>query len=71
MALPRLFMTTHAAVRQANLDQRNQRIRDAFYKRFTNVPRAQRPERELVVAQLAGEYFLSAKTTEKVLWVPG
>ncbi|QKG54241.1 hypothetical protein [Hymenobacter sp. BRD67] len=60
-------MSTPATVRQANLDQRNLRIRDAFYKRFTNVPRAQRPERELVVAQLAGEYFLSAKPVELIV----
>ncbi len=58
---------TAADIRAANLDSRNRKIREAFYQRYTNVPRASKPDRQAVVEQLAADYFLSAKTIDKVL----
>lgn len=63
-------MSPSTLVRQANTEKRNQRLRDAFYQRYTNVPRATRPDRDWVVAQVAEDFFLSVKTVEQLLWVP-
>lgn len=62
-------MSTPAALRrQANLYKRNGKIRDAFYRRYTCIPRAQKPDRGQVVAQLTAEHFLSVATLEKLLY---
>lgn len=56
------------AIRLTNLEKRNQQLRDAFYKRCTNLHRLLKPSREVVVQQLADEYYLSAKTVECLLY---
>ena len=63
-------MNTAAATltRLANLDTRNRNIREAFYQRYTRVPRERKPDRDRVVAQLAEEFFLSVKTVDKLLY---
>ncbi len=66
--LPPMSPTTVQCL--ANLEKHNLKIRNAFYQRYTYVPKAQWPGREAVVAQLAQQYYLSDKTVEKVLWVP-
>ncbi|MBD2769681.1 hypothetical protein IC235_17460 [Hymenobacter sp. BT664] len=63
------FMSTSATLRrQANLDTRNRKIRDAFYQRYTRVPRERKPDRGQVVAQLPEKFFLSIATLEKLLY---
>lgn len=56
------------AIRLSNLEKRNRKLRDTFYKRYTNKPRLQKPSREYVVQQLADEYFLSVKTVDRLLY---
>ena len=48
--------------------RRNQRIRDAFYNRYTLQPRPRLHTREYVVAQLGEEFCLSTQTIEDILW---
>ena len=60
--------TAAAIIRQANLDTRNRKIREAFYQHYTRVPRERNPDRDQVVAQLAEAVFLSVKTVEKLLY---
>jgi hypothetical protein len=50
-------MPTAALTRSANTDKRNQKLRDAFYARYTSQPRPRKLSREYVVSQLAEEYF--------------
>jgi hypothetical protein len=52
----------------ASLDKRNQQLQDTFYQRYTQVPRAQKPNRALVVEQLAKGCCISAKTAEIMLY---
>jgi hypothetical protein len=59
---------TRAEVRAANLAKRNAHIKDAFAERYTKQPRPRKVTREYVVAQLAGEFFLSAETVENILY---
>jgi len=54
--------------RANNTEKRNQKIRDAFYTRYTNQPRPRKFAREHVVSQLAEEFFLSAATVEDILY---
>ena len=56
-----------ALARQANLDKRNRKIRDAFYKRFTQQPRPRLYTREFVLSQLAEEHNLSMATVERLV----
>jgi hypothetical protein len=57
--------------RQANLDKRNQAIRDAFYTRFTKQARPRIYTREYVLSQLAQEYHLSMATVERLVMPKG
>ena len=60
-------MTQRALTRQTNYDKRNQRIRDAYYKRFTLQPKPRIYTREGIIAQLAEEYCLSMATVEDII----
>jgi hypothetical protein len=65
-------MTKSAATtRQANTDKRNQKLRDAFYNRFTNQPRPKRFTREYIISQLAEEFNLSMGSVENILYAKG
>ena len=62
-------MMTRGARRVANTEKRNQKLRDAFYRRFTLLPHPKKVSREYVVAQLAEEFNLSTTTVDKLLYV--
>jgi len=70
--LPEIPAPTPAEKRQAkraqNLAARNGKIRESFAERYTKQPRPRKVTREYVVAQLAGEFFLSAETVENILY---
>ena len=55
-------------VRQQNRLRRNDRIRQAFRQRYTDVPRPRKFSREYVLAQLANEFCLSVATIEDILY---
>ncbi|MDO7877362.1 hypothetical protein Q5H93_21655 [Hymenobacter sp. ASUV-10] len=57
-----------ALTRQANTENRNRKIRNAFYDRYTNKPRPRQFSREYVISQLAEEYNLSMTTVENILY---
>ncbi|MGI4742608.1 MAG: hypothetical protein ACRYG7_46210 [Janthinobacterium lividum] len=55
-------------VRQQNRLRRNERIRQTFRQRFTDVPRPRKFSREYILAQLADEYCLSVATIEDIVY---
>ncbi|GAA4349919.1 hypothetical protein GCM10023185_07030 [Hymenobacter saemangeumensis] len=57
-----------AGTRQANYDKRNRKIKDAFFKRYTNQPRPKIYTREYVISQLAEEFNLSMARIEDILY---
>lgn len=65
--LPLKPVSAATLARAANLDKRNQAIRDAFYTRYTKQARPRLYTREYVVSQLAQEYHLSMKTVETIV----
>lgn len=58
---------TAKLTRADRTQRRNQKIRDAFYARYTNQPRPKKYTREYVVSQLAEEYDLSMATVERIV----
>lgn len=60
-------MTQQALTRQNNLDKRNRRIKDAFEKRYTHLPRPRLYTREYVISQLADEFCLSMARVEDII----
>ena len=59
---------TRSRVRTSNTQKRNERLRQAFQKRYTDQPRPRKHSKELVVAQLAEEFCLSTATVEGIIW---
>jgi len=61
---------TKAAIntRQANTEKRNNKIKAAFYTRYTTQPRPRLYSREYVISQLAEEHNLSMGTIENILY---
>jgi|GEM_PF-2287279 len=57
-----------ALTRQTNYDRRNQKLRDAFYTRYTNQPRPKIYTREYVISQLAEEFCLSMSRVEDIIY---
>ncbi|AWM31343.1 hypothetical protein [Hymenobacter nivis] len=57
-----------ALTRCERTERRNQRLRDAFYAHYTNLPRPRKYSREYVIAQLSEEYHLSLRTVERILY---
>jgi hypothetical protein len=55
-------------VRQQNRLRRNERIRQAFRQRYTDVPRPRKFSREYILAQLADDFCLSVATIEDILY---
>lgn len=55
-------------VRALNIIKRNERLRAAFHKGWTNAPRARIHSREHIKAQLAEEFCLSVATGKGILW---
>ena len=49
-------------------ERRNQYLRDAFYARYTSLPRPKKVSREWVITQLSEEYHLSTRTVERILY---
>ena len=64
-------MPTNTLIRLTNTAKRNQRLKDAFYARYTNQPRPRKHTREFVVSQLAEEFYLSPATVEGILYRAG
>ena len=60
-------MTQKALTRQTNYDKRNRRIREAFAKRYTHLPRPRLYTREYVISQLAEEFCLSMARIEDII----
>jgi hypothetical protein len=60
--------TARLLTRATNSDKRNQRIKDAFYARYTNQPRPRKHTREYVVSALAEEFYLSVATVAGILY---
>ena len=60
-------MPTNTLIRLTNTAKRNQRLKDAFYVRYTNQPRPRKHTREFVVSPLAEEFYLSPVTVEAIL----
>lgn len=58
-----------ASTRQANTEKRNRKMRDAFYNRYTNMPRPRLHSREYVISQLAEEFNLSMSRVEDILYI--
>jgi hypothetical protein len=69
---PTLPTPTPAEKRQTkraqNLAARNEKIREAFAERYTRQPRPRKYTREYIIAQIAGEYFLSMDTVEDIVY---
>lgn len=69
---PTLPLPTPSEKRQSkraeNLLKRNAKIREAFAEGYTRQPRPRKYTREYVIAQLAGEYFLSMDTIEDIVY---
>lgn len=55
-------------VRQKNRLRRNERIRQSFRQRYTEVPRPRKYSREYILAQIADEYCLAVATIEDIIY---
>jgi predicted nuclease of restriction endonuclease-like RecB superfamily len=55
-------------IRQQNRLRRNERIRQAFQQRYTDVPRPRKFSREYVLSKLADEFCLSVATIEDIIY---
>ena len=53
--------------RQANLERRNQALREAYFERYTKQKRPRIYTREYILAQLAQDYHLSIATVERLV----
>ncbi|TGE23543.1 hypothetical protein [Hymenobacter metallicola] len=60
--------TTKTLTRQTNKNKRNERIRAAFQRRYTEAPRPRKFSREYIIAELADEFFLATSTLENILY---
>jgi hypothetical protein len=54
--------------RAQNLLARNAKIREGFAEGYTRQPRPRKYTREYIIAQLAGEYFLSMDRVEDIIY---
>ncbi len=61
-------MCAAALTRKNNTEKRNKKLRDAFYERYTNLPRPRKYSREYVISQLAEEFNLSMSRVEDILY---
>ncbi|MGI4735245.1 MAG: hypothetical protein ACRYG7_08715 [Janthinobacterium lividum] len=55
-------------VRQQNRMRRNERIRQAFRQRYSEVTRPRKFSREYILTQLADDFCLSVATIEDILY---
>jgi hypothetical protein len=62
------MITSSVLTRATNTDKRNQRIKDAFYTRYTKQARPRKHTREFVVSELAEEFCLSPATVAGILY---